>query len=293
MSRAWDKEPTGPGGLLYGTRRRVTRYQPRSKDEATPVGFGLGLVEWLRLSDGVRHRVDGPAVEIAEGAELVMPCHHREAHSDECVTVYGPAGLHYRDGIWGSPEQPGLVLEAGGRWEDFLGDVEIYGPAKLWYVNGQLNRADGPAVQGGNAEHWFRHGRAHREDGPASTWEDGTRVWYWDGSLHRIDGPAIEYANGPSEWWRRDVLHRNGGPAVVVPDRVEDWLPDMHNFASTGWLPSPHVANEPWFIDGPAEIWIRDGRFHRDDGPAVVGPSGRREFWLEGERLSERSFARR
>jgi len=49
---------------------------------------------------------------------------------------------------------------------------------KFWYLNGELHRVDGPAVE--NA--------------------DGSKFWYLNNKLHRVDGPAIEYANG-SKWW--------------------------------------------------------------------------------------------
>ena len=50
---------------------------------------------------------------------------------------------------------------------------------KRWYLNGQLHRVGGPAVE-----------RA-----------DGTKEWYLNGQLHRTDGPAVEYANGYKAWW--------------------------------------------------------------------------------------------
>lgn len=33
-----------------------------------------------------------------------------------------------------------------------------------------------------------------------------------------------------------------------------------------------------------ARTWWRDGRLHRDDGPAVERPDGRREWWRDGQR---------
>lgn len=52
-------------------------------------------------------------------------------------------------------------------------------PDKLWYLNGDL----------------------HREDGPAVELSVGTKYWYINGELHREDGPAVEYYNGSKQWW--------------------------------------------------------------------------------------------
>jgi hypothetical protein len=48
---------------------------------------------------------------------------------------------------------------------------------------------------------WYLNGQLHREDGPAVEYDNGTRQWYLNGKLHREDGPAIEYANGVRHWY--------------------------------------------------------------------------------------------
>jgi hypothetical protein len=52
------------------------------------------------------------------------------------------------------------------------GDQEI----AVWTdSDGELHRADGPAVEYRKGQHkaWFRHGKRHREDGPAIIYGDG------------------------------------------------------------------------------------------------------------------------
>ena len=49
---------------------------------------------------------------------------------------------------------------------------------KRWYLNGQLHRVDGPAIERAN----------------------GTREWWLNDKRHRTDGPAIERA-GYKSWW--------------------------------------------------------------------------------------------
>ncbi len=48
---------------------------------------------------------------------------------------------------------------------------------------------------------WWLNGELHREDGPAVERSNGYKSWYLNGELHREDGPAVELANGYKEWW--------------------------------------------------------------------------------------------
>jgi len=59
-------------------------------------------------------------------------------------------------------------------------EVKIYDDGtKEWYLNGELHREDGPAVEGsyGNKS-WYLNGKRHREDGPAIEYSDGYKEWY-------------------------------------------------------------------------------------------------------------------
>jgi hypothetical protein len=48
---------------------------------------------------------------------------------------------------------------------------------------------------------WYLNGELHRDDGPAVEFANGTKCWYLNGKLHREDGPAVEYANGDKRWY--------------------------------------------------------------------------------------------
>ena len=76
-----------------------------------------GTVEW-RNSQGQLHRLDGPAVEYANGNRV----------------WYQNGQLHREDG-------PAIEHANGSR---------------TWFVNGQLHRTDGPAIEyaNGNCEYW-------------------------------------------------------------------------------------------------------------------------------------------
>lgn len=48
------------------------------------------------------------------------------------------------------------------------------------------------------------------------------------------------------------------------------------------------VSNAP-----PAKrylMWFNQGQLHREKGPALIGPGGRVEYWLEGKQVSEEAW---
>jgi hypothetical protein len=48
---------------------------------------------------------------------------------------------------------------------------------------------------------WFLNGELHREDGPAVECASGDKEWWLNDKLHREDGPAVEYSSGAKEWF--------------------------------------------------------------------------------------------
>ena len=84
--------------------------------------------------------------------------------------------------------------------------VKVYSDGiKQWYLNDQLHREDGPAIEYANGiKYWFLNDQLHREDGPAIEWADGDKSWFLNGKLHREDGPAIEGADGSKCWYLND-----------------------------------------------------------------------------------------
>jgi hypothetical protein len=70
---------------------------------------------------------------------------------------------------------------------------------------------------------WYLNGNLHREDGPAVEYKIGTNLWYINGYLHRDDGPAEEYYFGDKHWWANGFRHRIDGPAIIRADRYSVW----------------------------------------------------------------------
>jgi len=78
--------------------------------------------------------------------------------------------------------------------------------SKLWYLNDEHHREDGPAVEWPDGSKlWYLNDQLHREDGPAIEWANGTKCWYLNGQRHREDGPAIEYPGGEKSWYLNNV----------------------------------------------------------------------------------------
>jgi hypothetical protein len=201
-----------------------------------------------------------------------------------------------------------------------------------WYIHGKLHRADGPATtlsQG--TQKWFHNGKLHREDGPAIIYgpafarRPGVKKWFYNGQIHRVDGPAVEYPNGDKEYWQHDHLHRDNGPAIDK-NTIKAWLikGKLHshndkpalivkarpnkkhyrnlylcfNFAkkSAFLLPDFRAGDTAWWKNGklhrengPAIVtengtkkWYKNGLPHRENGPAVEYPNGSKEWWLNG-----------
>jgi hypothetical protein len=84
----------------------------------------------------------------------------------------------------------------------YTGIVEYKNGDKVWYLNGELHREGGPAIEDADGyKSWWINGKLHRLDGPAIEYYDGSKSWWINGKLHRLDGPAIEYPNGTKFWY--------------------------------------------------------------------------------------------
>ena len=84
--------------------------------------------------------------------------------------------------------------------------VEVYANGdKWWFLNDQLHREDGPAVECANGtKSWYLNDKRHREDGPAIEFASGAKWWYLNDKRHREDGPAVEFASGAKWWYLND-----------------------------------------------------------------------------------------
>jgi hypothetical protein len=100
--------------------------------------------KWYRNEQVQLHRIDGPAIEWADG--------------NKAWFVNGQ--LHRPD---------------GPAWEGANGGKE-------WWVTGRLHRTDGPAIEwASGGKEWWVNGQRHRTDGSAVEWASGGKEWWVNG----------------------------------------------------------------------------------------------------------------
>jgi hypothetical protein len=79
--------------------------------------------------------------------------------------------------------------------------ISVYG-TKVWLLNGELHREDGPAIERINgSKAWYVNGKLHREDGPANETVKGYKEWAINGQIHRVDGPAVIFPLGEKRYY--------------------------------------------------------------------------------------------
>ena len=158
MSRRWHTQ-----GNLY---REQTRSHWDSWDDPECPEF---IEFWYK--EGELHRLDGPAVIYADGAEKWYK--EGEPHRLDGPAVKYPNGDEY------------------------------------WYKEGVLHRLDGPAIIFTDGrEKWYKEGKLHRIGGPAVIYPNRKEKWYKEGKLHRVGGPAVIYPNGDELWYKEGVPQR-------------------------------------------------------------------------------------
>jgi len=120
-----------------------------------------------------------------------------------------------------------------------------------------------------------KNGLWHREDGPAVIGKQGKfeiKKWYINGFLHRENGPAHIHKSKEdncSFYYLEGVFQTEEQYNKVLPLYLEykKTIPETGNYIS-------YFGNE---------IWVKDGLWHREDGPAIIYPDGKKEWRQNGE----------
>jgi len=148
-------------------------------------GSGFFRHEWREANQ--LHRSNGPAVErfFDDGSYAFEYFHHGIRHR-----LDGPA-LQYKDGgqIW-------YINGETSRLDD--GPVWTKGDGtQIWMdKKSNLHRVDGPAVIYPNgSQYWYQNGKLHREDGPAITDVHGTQEWWINNNLIDVKFHRKTYEN--------------------------------------------------------------------------------------------------
>lgn len=131
----------------------------------------------------------------------------------------------------------------------------------------------------------YKNGKLHRENGPAEVRLNGTQLYYRNGKLHRDGGqPAMIGAGGTTKYALNGKYHRLGGlPAITwskSPYRQEWW----ENGEIKRALKKD--GTQEWYAPGSTER--EEAILHRTDGPALIHPNGKEEFWLDGNNYRSR-----
>lgn len=137
-----------------------------------------GDKQW-RLKNGKLHRLDGPAVEWADGTESWF-------QNGYLHRLDGPA-VKYRDGT------------------------------SVWKRHGKHHRLDGPAIEwASGAKDWWQNGKRHRLDGPAIINPYGSKGWFINGKEYSENefNKEIWYRN-PA---RQNILKKASGKAGIEMD---------------------------------------------------------------------------
>lgn len=126
---------------------------------------------------------------------------------------------------------------------------------------------------------WTLNGVIHRTDGPA-VYNDTVEIWKVNGADYRANGPAISCKKCGSEgWFNKHGLHRIGGPAIIYR-LCEEYCGANNALDRSTSIP----------LGSSAKVWYKNGKLHRDDGPAFksIYEDGDEiiEYWRNGEQAT-------
>ena len=146
--------------------------------------------------------------------------------------------------------------------------------------------SDGWMTDNEGTEKCYKNGKLHCDNGPAEVRTNGTQLWYRNGKLHRDGGePAMIGASGTQKFAVNGKYHRVGGQPAIIWSRSQYKYEYWHNGEIQRAVKKD--GTQEWFASGSTER--EDAVFSRMDGPAVIGPTGREEYWLYGTHYASRA----
>jgi hypothetical protein len=153
---------------------------------------------------------------------------------------------------------------------------------KLKNGEGRPDNFTGIVEYPGGTKSWFKDGLYHREDGPACEYSNGIKCWYKNGKRHRLDGPAVEWVNGEKQWYLEGQFFSEKVWKEKV-EKLKESKVETLKVKSTSEVPK----NFTGIVEYPNgdKSWYKEGRRHREDGPAIEYQDGHKEWWVEGTLL--------
>ena len=300
----------------YGTRRKplnvkIHRYELRNRvlhrEDGPAIEWVVGTKEWYL--NGSEYTEKNWKLEI----EKLKINFWSEVPSNftGIAEIAGEAKQWFKNGLWHREDGPAIEWANGVKWWYKEGKyhredgpaIESLNGHKEWYKNGKCHREDGPAVERlDRSKFWYKYDKLRRIDGPACEYSNGDKHWYKEDKLHRDNGPAIEWASGRKEWWIDGKRHRDNGPAIEWANGDKEWWINHLRYSEEEWkfkvqeLKSPKMetlkikssAEIPKNFTGIVEFpsgkneWYKEGKLHRENGPAVVFSDGTKHWFKEG-----------
>ena len=128
-------------------------------------------------------------------------------------------------------------------------------------------------------EHWYKFGIEHRDgDLPSSISRQVVMKYCKHGKLHRVNGPAYTWAD----------VEYTGDTADYPKGTFFEWFLNGNYGRNDGGPTAIHDGKKLWQMQNLIDQTI----LHNSEGPAVIHPDGKVEFWLNGVQLSDDEFAR-
>jgi hypothetical protein len=249
---------------IYGDKIWINEAGEYHREGGPAYEWGDGCKEWYK--EGKLHREDGPAIEHINGSK-----------------VWYKNGVRHRE--------EGAALE------------NINGNKEYWIEGKEVKEEDLPInkkkelskcfIDGFGNKFWMNEkGEPYREGGPAIEYVNGNKYWYKGGELHREDGPAAEYSNGDKEYFlngekvKEEELPINKKWEYHPADSK---LRISQEAAKNLGLSGGNLTKIEW-VDGCKE-WYKDGKLHREGGPACEYSNGDKVWYKEGVRHREEGAA--
>ena len=163
--------------------------------------------------------------------------------------------------------------------ENNLPAIEYANGAKIWYVNGKLHRENGPACESNEVKQWFLFGEYNREDGPAIEYKNGAKYWYLNGEKlseeehKKMTAKESDYSKDGSYFLPTgEYLEVSNGNKYYHKNK------DYTIFHRENDLPAIEYA-------GGGKRWMINDKYHRENGPAVEFSNGNKEWWVNDKHI--------
>ena len=126
-------------------------------------------------------------------------------------------------------------------------------------------------------------------------WEERKIFWYKNGNLHREDGPAYIDSSGYEEWWLNgknyfsesewkkelEKLKKKSPIKKKIEKKIDSKVLKLNSKKDS--IPENYTGVVEWEEqEKEYKVWLKDGEWHREDGPAIVYNDGEKEWWLDG-----------